>query len=137
MLPGRFQNTLPPSLFTLFHPSPSVPFVRSVHSVSSVPSPADPCLYTDPFNSAEQKKYRSGTFYEAYLRYMKHFPYGKYEALLHCMKRDPKGSHVFLPKIWALNFCLSTSGSTVNMLITNKLQVAWLLFFIVIGKILF
>ena len=26
---------------------------------------------------------------------MKHFPYGKYEALLRCMKRDPNGSHVF------------------------------------------
>ena len=28
---------------------------------------------------------------------MKHFPYGKYEALLRCMKRDPNGSHVFFP----------------------------------------
>ena len=37
----------------------------------------------------------------------------------------------------ALNFCLFTLDPTVNMLITNKLQVAWLLFFIVIGKILF
>ena len=37
----------------------------------------------------------------------------------------------------ALNFPLSTSDLTVNMLITNKLQVAWLLFFIVIEKILF
>ena len=26
---------------------------------------------------------------------MKLFPCGKYEALLRCMKRDPKGSHVF------------------------------------------
>ena len=39
----------------------------------------------------------SGTFYEAHLRYMKHFSYGKYEVLLRCMKRDPNGSHVFLP----------------------------------------
>ena len=29
---------------------------------------------------------------------MKLFPCGKYEALLRCMKRDPKGSHVFLPR---------------------------------------
>ena len=29
---------------------------------------------------------------------MKHFPHGKYEALLRCMKRDPNGSHVFLPR---------------------------------------
>ena len=44
---------------------------------------------------------------------------------------------IFLTEFRALNFCLSTSGSTVNVLITNKLQVAWLLFFIVIEKILF
>ena len=47
------------------------------------------------------------------------------------------GAAVLLLQIGTLNFCLSTSGSTVNVLITNKLQVAWLLFFIVIGKILF
>ena len=31
---------------------------------------------------------------------------------------------IFLTEFRALNFCLSTSGSTVNVLITNKLQVA-------------
>ena len=49
----------------------------------------------------QRVKIWSGTFYEAHLRYMKHFPYGKYEAMLRCMKRDPNGSHVFLPWIWA------------------------------------
>ena len=43
----------------------------------------------------------------------------------------------FFCPIRAINFCLSTSDLTVNILITNKLQMAWLLFFIVIEKILF
>ena len=40
-------------------------------------------------------------------------------------------------QIWAKSFCIFTLYSTLNILITNKLRVAWLLFFIVIGKILF
>ena len=41
---------------------------------------------------------------------MKHFPYGKYEALLRCMKRDPNGSHVFLPNFWAKKIPAATGG---------------------------
>jgi len=41
---------------------------------------------------------------------MKLFPCGKYEALLRCMKRDPKGSHVFLPKFWAKKIPAATGG---------------------------
>ena len=82
--------------FTPFHPQPILAYTL-IHS--TLPN---------------KKKHRLGAFYEAYLRYMKHFSYGKYEALLRCMKRDPNGSHVFLPKILAKKIPAAKGGDLID-----------------------